>query len=298
MSRVRYRLSPFIGLTALALGLAGAAAPGLAEERPRQGPVDTEHAFGQTVGADVEEPGAVVPHLVLPSAFGRRGGTFFSTTPSLEIKFGVVENFAAAVAIRGLGSSVRNVPGMTDVSGAWMTGIGTSGRFRLMERDKGPFGMTLQIGAATDQRNIGTGLAGRADQLETRLAFDFEPVFDRVLMAGNVFFVTARNYSPGMPAFEATSTLGLSGAVTTRVASNLWLGGEIQYTRAYGGSTLGRYQGDAVHVGPTLYATLDKAWLTVSYGIQVAGTEVGGTPGLNLREFERHRLLVVLGRAF
>lgn len=296
VSPFRFRLSLLTIAAGLALGLPDAA---FGQERPRQGPVDTEHAFGQTVGADTEEPGAVVPHLVLPAGIGRRSGTFVNVTPSVEFKFGLVENFSASASLRGLGSQVRNVPGLTDVSGVWATGLGVQGRYRFLDREKAPFGMTLQIGASTDQRNIATGFAGRSDQLETRLAFDIEPIFDRLLFAGNIFAVTARGYSPGMPGFEATSTFGVSGAVTTRIAPNLWMGGEVQYARAYGGSTFGRYQGDAVHIGPTLYATLDKAWLTVSYGIQVAGTEVAGAGGgLNLRDFERHRLLVVLGRAF
>ncbi|WP_204277202.1 hypothetical protein, partial [Klebsiella aerogenes] len=70
------------------------------------------------------------------------------------------------------------------------------------------------------------------------------------------------------------------------------------YLRAYSGAVLGRLQGDAFYLGPTVYITAGKAWLTLSWTMQVAGREVAGQGPLNLREFERHRALIVFGKAF
>jgi hypothetical protein len=44
--------------------------------------------------------------------------------------------------------------------------------------------------------------------------------------------------------------------------------------RAYEGFSLDKWQGQAVYVGPTLFAKLsEKAWLSLSWNVQVAGSE-------------------------
>ncbi|MBX9991380.1 hypothetical protein [Phreatobacter oligotrophus] len=286
----------------IALALWSGCLPALAETpaptRQRAGEVDTEHLFGQTVGADTEEPGAFVPHFVLPSRLGRRSGSFAVTSPTLELKYGVMENFSGSVSLRGLTANTHNVPGMADTRGAFATGFGIQGRYRFLDRERAPFGMTLQLSATTDQRNMATGERGRSDQLEGRLAFDIEPIWDRLLFAGNIIMASGRNYVSGSGGFEMTSNAGVSLSGATRITDSLWLGAEVIYQRAYTGSTFGRFQGDAVHVGPILYAPIEKGWISLSWTTQVAGREVGGVGPLNLRDFERHQFLAVVGRRF
>lgn len=266
--------------------------------RQRAGEVDTEHLFGQTTGADTEEPGAFVPHLVLPGRIGRRTGAYAITSPTLELKYGVVENFSASLSLRGLTANNHNVPGIADVRGAFATGFGIQGRYRFFDRERAPFGMTLQVAVTSDQRNMATGERGRSDQVETRLAFDIEPIWDRLLFGANIIMASGRSYVSGNPGFDMSSNAGLAVAGAARVADNLWLGAELIYQRAYAGSTFGRFQGDAIHVGPTLYAPIEKGWISLSWTVQVAGREVGGVGSLNLRNFERHQFLAVVGRRF
>ncbi len=171
-----------------------------APTRQRAGEVDTEHLFGQTVGADTEEPGAFVPHFVLPARLGRRSGSFAVTSPTLELKYGLMENFSGSLSLRGLTANTHNVPGMADTRGAFATGFGIQGRYRFLDRERAPFGMTLQVSATTDQRNMGTGERGRSDQIEGRLAFDIEPIWDRLLFAGNIIMASGRTTSRAIPA--------------------------------------------------------------------------------------------------
>ncbi|WP_146167431.1 hypothetical protein [Phreatobacter oligotrophus] len=140
-------------------------------QRSRASDVDSEHAFGQTTGADTEEPGAFVPHLVIPSRLGRRSGSFSVTSPSLELKYGLVENFSTSFSFRGIASNVHNVSAIGDTRGLFATGFGIQGRYRFLDRERAPFGMTLQVSASTDQRNMVAGERGRSDQAEARLAF-------------------------------------------------------------------------------------------------------------------------------
>lgn len=281
-----------------AVALIAATAPLLAEPRQRAGEVDTEHVFGQTTGADTEDPGAFVPHLVMPGRLGRRDGYFSALTPTLELKYGLMENFSTSVSLRGLSVNANNVPGLPNHAGTFATGFGVQGRYRFMDREKSPFGLTLQFAATSDQRNMVGGERGRTDQFEMRVAVDVEPVWDRLMFAANLIAGTGRSYVSGSPNFEMNSNLGMTFAGATRLTDNLWVGAEIIYQRAYSGSTYGRYLGDALFIGPTLYATFDKSWISVSWTTQVAGNEVGGTGPLNLRDFERHQFLAVIGRRF
>ncbi|MCP2937376.1 hypothetical protein NK983_32255, partial [Salmonella enterica subsp. enterica serovar Typhimurium] len=82
------------------------------------------------------------------------------TSPTLELKYGVMENFSGSVSLRGLTANTHNVPGMADTRGAFATGFGIQGRYRFLDRERAPFGMTLQLSATTDQRNMATGERG------------------------------------------------------------------------------------------------------------------------------------------
>lgn len=113
-----------------------------------------------------------------------------------------------------------------------------------------------------------------------------------------MFLSSGRDYLSGRGPSQPNSNAGISLSAVTRVADNLWLGGEVLYQRAYEGSTLGRFQGDALHIGPVLYAPIEKGWVTLSWTTQIVGREIGGVGPLNLRDFERHQFLVVMGRRF
>ena len=289
-----FRLILFTLAAALVLGPAQSSAE---ERRARAGEVDTEHAFGNTTGADTEEPGAFVPHLVLPTRLGKTGGTFVLNTPSLELKYGVVEGFSASLSLRGLAAHVRGVPGIADVSGGAVTGVGLQGRYRVLDRATAPVGFTIQAGITTDHRDITHGRGGRNDGFDFRLAFDAEPVFDQWIVAANVIGTSGRSRPAGGPDWQFSSLTGLALASTFRVAPNVWIGGEAQYLRSYAGSTFGRFEGDALSIGPTIYFVNGPGWVTLSWTAQVAGREIGGSNrGLNLRDFDRHQVLLVIGR--
>lgn len=290
--------SRVIFAAALAIASVDSALAHEPSSRQRAGEVDTEHLFGQTTGSDTEEPRAFVPHLVLPLGIGRMGGTYVVGSPTLELKYGVVENFSASLSLRGLAAQVRGVPGMDNVSALGPTGVGLQGRFRLMNREMSPFGMTLQIGGSTDSRNTTTGGRGRQEQGEIRLAFDIEPVFDRWLAGANVFFGSGRQFDGGLNRWSVASTLGFGAAVSFRAGRNLWLGTEAIYVRAFSGSTLGQLEGQALFLGPTLYATFGEAWASLSFTTQVAGRATAVPGALDMANFSRHQAQFVIGRKF
>jgi hypothetical protein len=112
-----------------------------------------------------------------------------------------------------------------------------------------------------------------------------------------VIGTSGRSRPAGGPDWQFSSLTGLALASTFRVAPNVWIGGEAQYLRSYAGSTFGRFEGDALSIGPTIYFVNGPGWVTLSWTAQVAGREIGGSNrGLNLRDFDRHQVLLVIGR--
>ena len=72
---------------------------------------------------------------------------------------------------------------------------------------------------------------------------------------------------------------------------SIFIGAEAWYLRHYDGSFFNAFTGDAIFVGPTLYAQLGpKAFMTAAWNAQVSGhdVDVPGS-GLNFGEFTRSR---------
>ncbi len=69
--------------------------------------------------------------------------------------------------------------------------------------------------------------------------------------------------------------------------------------RAYEGLTLQRFRGEAVFVGPTLYARLgERLAVSAAFSTQVAGHAVGVPGRLDLDNFSRHQARLKLTYEF
>ena len=70
----------------------------------------------------------------------------------------------------------------------------------------------------------------------------------------------------------------------------IFFGGEAQYLRTYQGIGLDWFAGEALFVGPTMYASLAKNMaISAAWNVQVAGHAVDIPGALDLKNFERHR---------
>src|SRR4051795_2341414 len=71
---------------------------------------------------------------------------------------------------------------------------------------------------------------------------------------------------------ERSSNFGVSGALAFQALPNLFLGAEVRYLRGYEGLALQHFRGEAVFIGPMLYAKLsDHLALSAVFSTQVAG---------------------------
>ncbi len=88
-------------------------------------------------------------------------------------------------------------------------------------------------------------------------------------------------------------------ALTGRVVENLYVGFNVQYQRAYQGLTFGEFTGEALYLGPTLFAKVgDNGFLSLAWNRQVWGGEVGNAARLDLANFERDLFRVRAGIHF
>jgi hypothetical protein len=89
---------------------------------------------------------------------------------------------------------------------------------------------------------------------------------------------------------ERSSRFGFSGALAFQAIPNVFLGAEVRYLRAYDGIALQHFRGEAVFVGPTLYAKLSEHLaISAAFSTQVAGHAVGVPGRLDLDNFSHHQ---------
>jgi hypothetical protein len=83
--------------------------------------------------------------------------------------------------------------------------------------------------------------------------------------------------------------VGVSAALSTRINSALFLGGEVRYLRAYGSLGLDGFSGQALFAGPTLYLKLSQRMaLSAAWNAQLTGRGATGS-SLDLTRFERQQ---------
>jgi hypothetical protein len=128
-----------------------------------------------------------------------------------------------------------------------------------------------------------------------KILADTELVPDRLYAAFNAIYAPEISRDFGSPDWMKAATLGLTTALTYRIAPNVTLGGEFEYYRAQNSLGFDNFAGHALYTGPTLYVQLtNKILMAAAFSTQIAGHAVGEPGPLDLTNFSRNkaRLLV------
>ena len=261
--------------------------------------VETENLFGFTIGSDVGHSGEKEAVLDITGRFGKRDGSYRALSKKIEVGITPVENFHFAVGASASSHWISGVTGLEDVNRLTLESMSVEMKYRLLDRTKAPFGLTFVIEPHWARVEEVSGEIVQKQAVEFKLAADQELLKDRVWAAFNALYEPERVQSAS-DEVEKESTLGFSGALTAQVAKDFFLGGEARYLRKYEGTGLENFVGDALFVGPTLFAKLGKqSWLAAAWGVQVAGRSVE-TPelSLDLEHFTRHQAKLKLGVNF
>ena len=263
-----YRAARTTALVALAMALVGCAAPcragdaGSAKSGVDQ--VDTEHLFGFTEGTDIGTVGEREFESDSTLRSGKNSGSFNDAASQLEFKYTAFRNFRVSAAATFVYYDIAGVAGMDDRRQADLQSLSFNARFRLLERDYSPFGLTLSV---EPHRGFADETSGvRIDHFgwEALLLADREILPDRLFAALNVHFDTDRTRVLASGAVEQAPTLGIGAAVAGKVMPAVWLGAEVRYLRSYDGAGLDVLSGQAIYIGPTFYTRLGARVLALS----------------------------------
>ncbi|MCS3927999.1 MULTISPECIES: hypothetical protein [Bradyrhizobium] len=279
--------------TAIAFGVALAPACVSAEES-----FDTEHIFGFMIGTDVGNPGEREFQTQTTGRFGK-GGTYRALQQEVEIEVVPLPNFRIEVGGTATLHDITGVPDIDDRRQFNFQGASLDLRYRLLDRERAPFGLTVAAELHGDRIDETSGAKGRMYGSEFTLAFDRELVPNFVIGALNLIYQPewARFEVAGLS--EKSSTIGAAFGGLVRVRPNFLLGGEMRYFRQYEGIGLGEFSGQALFVGPTAYFQLsEKSRLTLSWSMQAWGRPAGSGGNLDLVNFERHQARLVFGVNF
>jgi hypothetical protein len=261
--------------------------------------LETTHLFGFTLGSDVNAVGEVEGESETVGRFVKRGGSYSAVSSELGLKFIPFANFSIEPEISVDRHVVSGVPGLDDRQQMSFDMLTFEMRYRLLDREHAPFGLTL--GADPHW--------GRVDDVSgepvDRYGADFLVSIDRELVANRLFGAFNLIYQPEASrsrltgAWQHDSDFGVSAALSVQVRTGVMIGAEARYLRSYDGLGLDALNGQALFVGPTFYAKFnDKVWMSAAWSVQVAGRAASEPGALDLTNFERHQAVLRFGYNF
>jgi hypothetical protein len=265
----------------------------------RTAPVDTEHLFGFVEGADIGENGN--RELVVDSTLraGRNTGSFADTASALELKYTAFQNLRISAGAALAYYDITGVTGIGDAGHGALQSLFFDARFRLLDRDRAPFGLTISAAPHWGFIDETSGVQAAHYGIETQLLADYEFKPDRLVGAVNLLFANDRTRLIATDGVQHESLAGAGAALAAQIMPGLWLGGEARYLRDYSGVTLNAFSGQALYIGPTLYARFDgNAFVSAAWEFQIWGKAIAAPGALDLANFERHQVKLRLGLEF
>ncbi len=261
--------------------------------------IDTEHLFGFMIGADVGNVGEREFQSETTGRFGKNGGRYRAIGQEFELEFTPVQNFRVEIGSMFASHLIAGVPGLDDQRRLSWQGASIDLRYRFLDRETAPFGLTFATELHAKRVDEMTAEAVRGFGTEFRLAFDRELVPDRVIAAFNLIYEPEWTRLVGSGVMERESTAGVALGVMAQLRPGFLLGGEARYLRRYEGAGLEELAGQALFVGPTAYFQLSKqSRLTASWSVQAWGRPAGTIASLDPVNFERHQARLVFGVNF
>jgi hypothetical protein len=254
--------------------------------------VDSEHLFGFSEGADIGRVGDREAESEAIGRFGKSAGSYAAVTQNDSVKVLPIDNFRiSANALLGY-FGISDVPDLQDRQLATLLGASFEGRYMLMNRHHGPFGLTIIAEPRWGRvdANSGESLTSYGGMLT--VAADTELIDDRLFGALNALYDAQTTRFPIANLRVNDSKIGVSSALSARIAPALFLGGEVRYVRVYDGLGLNAISGQALFAGPTFYLQVAHGTaLSGAWNMQIGGRTANGG-SLELTHFERQQVKV------
>ena len=261
--------------------------------------LETTHIFGFTFGSDVNAVGEKEAESEAVGRFGKSAGAYGAISQALGVKFAPFQNFNIQPTVAVSRFDVSNVPGLEDRRQLAYEAASLELRYRLIDREKAQFGLTLGFDPRWARVDEISGAPADQYGAALLLIVDKELVEKLIFAAFNFIYEPERTHSRVTGDWEQTSELGLSAALAAQIRPGVLVGAEVRYMRSFDGLGLDRFTGNALFVGPTFYAKFsEKAWMSAAWSAQVAGRAHNAMDGLDTINFEQHRALLRFGYNF
>src|SRR3979411_115618 len=108
--------------------------------------IDTEHLFGFVIGTDVGSPGEREFQSQTTGRFSKSGGNYRAINQELELEFVPAKNFRVEVGSAFASHDINGVAGFEDRRQLAWQGVSVDLRYRFLDRDMAPFGLTFALG--------------------------------------------------------------------------------------------------------------------------------------------------------
>jgi hypothetical protein len=261
--------------------------------------IDTEHLFGFMIGTDVGNPGEREFQSQTTGRFSKSGGRYRAVDQEFELEFVPAKDFRIEIGSAFAAHDINGVPDFADRRQLAWQGVSVDLRYRFLDRDTAPLGLTFALESHADRIDETTAAAVRSYGTAFTLAFDRELIPNFAVAALNLIYQPEWTRLVGTAATEQDSTIGAAFAVMAQMRPGFLVGGEARYLRKYEGIALQEFSGEALFVGPTAYFQLsERSRLTLAWSFQAWGHSARSTAALDLVDFERHQARLVFGVNF
>lgn len=261
--------------------------------------IDTEHLFGFMIGTDVGNVGEREFQSSTTGRFAKDGGRYRAAGQEFELEFVPVENLRVELGSGFAAHDIRAVPDLWDRRQLAWQGVSVDVRYRFLNRERAPFGLTFAVESQLNRIDDISGAAVRNFETEFRLALERDLIPNQAVVALNLIYKPEWTRVQATGAAEQESTVGAALGAMWRIQPDILIGGEARYLRKYEGIGLEELSGQAFFVGPTAYFQLSpRSRLTAAWSVQTWGRPAGSSAALDLVNFERHQARLVFGVNF
>src|SRR6266404_948024 len=261
--------------------------------------IDTEHLFGFMIGTDLGNAGEREFQTQTTGRFSKSGGRYRAISQELELEFVPAKDFRIEVGSAFASHDINGVPGFEDRRQLAWQGVSVDLRYRFLDRDTAPLGLTFAVESHADRINETTAAVVRNYGTALTLAFDRELVPNFAVAALNLIYQPEWTRVLGTGEAEQESTMGAAFGLMVQARPGFLFGGEARYLRKYEGIGLQEFAGQALFFGPTAYFQLsERSMLTAAWSFQAWGRSARSSLALDLVDFERHQARLVFGVNF
>lgn len=252
--------------------------------------VDTRFLFGFSMGADVGEAGEREIELETTGRLGKRDGSYAALSNFLRVESTPVENLHFELGVPLTHHRIAGVAGLDD-RGQWaFDGLAFEVGYRLLDREHAGVGLALAAEPHWSRVDETSGAPVDNYGSEITIAVDRELVANLLYGALNVLYDPEATRLRAAGVWQRDATLGVSAALATQVGPGAFVGAEARYLRRYDGLGFDAFAGEALFVGPTMFARLsERVALSGALTAQVAGRAAGDPASLDLTNFERYQ---------